>query len=101
MVAVMHIRRAMREAVGIHTTRIKAEHGALALDAPLPGSEDGTTGMELLEDPDAVVDAALIRDDLQNQVRTAVEGLKDADARQAVERTLFYAHKGVAASSAT
>ena len=83
-IAVYYIKNAMREAVGIHSTRIRAEHGALALDAPLPGSEDGTTSMELLEGPDAVVDAELLRDDLQNQVRTAVEGLKDADARQAV-----------------
>ena len=63
-IAHFHVRKAMRDAVGLHGTRIRAHNVAISLDAPIPGDEDGdsarhdTLADETLPDPDeAMIDA--------------------------------------------
>ena len=77
-VATGYARNAMRKAVGIAGTRRRAHLGAMSLDAPLPGSEDGdTTRADLLADdslPDA--DERVLDDERRAAVREAVSRLE-------------------------
>lgn len=77
-VATGYVRNAMRKAVGIAGTRRRAHLGAVPLDAPLPGGEDGdTTRADLLADeslPDA--DERVLDDERRAAVREAVGRLE-------------------------
>ena len=85
-IAALYVRRAMRAAVGLHGTRIRAERDALSLDMPL-GEDADMTLLDTLEDKAAPgIDAALLRDDLRREMRAAVRALKDEQARRAVWR---------------
>lgn len=83
-VAYWYVQRAMRQAVGINSTRRRAHLGAVSLDEPIPGGDDGdTTRADLLADeslPDA--DENLLRAEIVATVRGAVDAIPDA--RQAV-----------------
>ena len=83
-IAHWNVQRAMRQAVGINSTRRRAHLGAVPLDEPIPGSEDGdTTRADLLADeslPEA--DEDLLRAEIVATVRGAVDAIPDA--RQAV-----------------
>ncbi len=85
-VAVPYVRNAMRKAVGIAGTRKRAHLGAVSLDAPLPGGEDGdTTRADLLADerlPDA--DEDLLRAEIVRTVRVAVDAIPNARQAEAV-----------------
>jgi RNA polymerase primary sigma factor len=83
--AAYYIRKAMREAVGINTTRIRAHHHAISLDAPVGDEEGDITLMDMLEDeslPEA--SSGLIRAERAAAVREAVSRLEDR-RRGAVE----------------
>lgn len=85
-IATLCVKRAMREALGIHTTRQRAHLGAVSLDEPIPGSEDGdTTRAALLADeslPDA--DERVLDDERRVAVREAV-GRLEGRKRDVVE----------------
>lgn len=83
--AAYYIRKAMREAVGINTTRIRAHHHAISLDAPLGDEDDDATLMDKLEDesiPDA--SSGLIEAERAAAVREAVSRL-EGQKRDVVE----------------
>ncbi len=64
-IAHFHVRKAMRGAVGLHGTRTRAHNGAISLNEPMPGDEDGDSSrLDTLADeslPDA--DEAIIQDE--------------------------------------
>jgi RNA polymerase sigma factor (sigma-70 family) len=80
-IASLYATKAMREALGIRSTRQRAHLGAVSLDAPI-GEEGDATRADLLADeslPDA--DTALLENDRRAAVRAAVgrlEGRKRA-----------------------
>lgn len=83
--AAFYIRKAMREAVGINTTRIRAHHHTVSLDAPLGDEDDDATLMDKLEDesiPDA--SSGLIEAERAAAVREAVSRL-EGQKRDVVE----------------
>lgn len=89
--ASLYVRKHMCKALGLRGKRIRAEHGAMSLDEPIPGGDDAeTTRMDLLEDTTAQpVDEDLLLHDLQRQVREAVQALDDPRMRYVVERHDF------------
>lgn len=84
--AVYYIRRAMREAVGINTTRERAHLHAVSLDEPLGDEEGAASLLDALADetlPDA--DTGLLEAERAAAVRAAVSRL-ESRKRDAVER---------------
>ena len=85
-VAVWYIRKALRECLGIRTSRIRAEHGALSLDAPL-AEDSGTSRMDLLEDettPDN--DEKLRTSEVCNEVNAAMQEIKNQRVKDVIHR---------------
>lgn len=84
-IAHLHVRKAMRDAVGLHGTRIRAHNGAVSLDAPIPGDEDGDSSRldaladESLPDPDE----AIIREERHTALHEAIGRLAE-DRAEAV-----------------
>jgi RNA polymerase sigma factor (sigma-70 family) len=76
-VAFNYARKAMRDAVGLRGTRRRAHLGAVSLDEPLPGGEDGDTArIDMLADENACeAGEGVIRDEMQEVVRDAVARL--------------------------
>lgn len=84
--AVMYVKKNMREAVGLHSKRIRAEHDAVSLEEPVSGGDD-TARVDLLEDSTAQpVEESVILQDLQHRVREAVQALDDPQMRYVVEK---------------
>lgn len=84
--AAWYIRREMRGAVGINTTRERPHLHAVSLDAPIGGEGDDLTLMDTLADeglPDA--SSGLVEADRAATVRAAVERL-EADRREVIRR---------------
>ena len=84
--AAWYIRREMRGAVGINTTRERPHLHAVSLDAPLGDDEGAGSLLDMLEDesiPDA--SSGLVEADRAATVRAAVERL-EADRREVIRR---------------
>lgn len=84
--AMWYIRRAMREAVGINTTRERAHLHAVPLDAPIGDDEDGGTLLDTLADeslPDA--SSGLVEAQRASAVHEAVGRLR-GDRREVIRR---------------
>jgi len=89
-VAAFHMRRRVREALGIRTTKQHLENiGLCSIDAP--ADEDGECPLvELLADPAALdPEEAACNSDMRRIVREAVAGLP-ADQRKAIEAAYFH-----------
>jgi len=98
--AAYYIRRAMREAVGINSTRVRAHLHTVSLDEPLPGrdGEEGDTRGERLKDESLpAVDEQLLKDECRIAVREAVARL-EPDEGEVIElhdlEGLTYEHVG-------
>lgn len=84
--AAYYIRKAMREAVGINTTRVRAHNHTISLDVPLDAGEGDITLMDILEDesiPEA--SSGLIEAERAVAVREAVHRLEERK-REVVEK---------------
>lgn len=80
-IAMMCVKKTMRQAVGIRGTRIRAEHGAVELDKPI-GEDAAASLMDILEDDTAPgIEDAFLVGDLRRQVREAVNDLGGNQAR--------------------
>lgn len=77
--AALHIRRRMREALGLHHRNPTRHQGLASLDKPIATAEgDAAAPVDLLADPDAVDPAEhAARLDLIEQVRRAIDALPD------------------------
>ena len=90
--ATWHIRRSFEQALCLREgRRVQAHSGADTLDRPLDVADDGSeTAGDLLEDdtlPDP--DAALLLEELRQDVKMAVERLEDGDERRAARLCLL------------
>lgn len=84
--AIWYIRRAMREAVGINSTRERAHLHTVSLDAPLSDEEGAATLLDTLADesiPDA--SSGLVEAHKASTIREAVDRLAE-DRREVVRR---------------
>ncbi|MEA4899562.1 MAG: sigma-70 family RNA polymerase sigma factor [Christensenellaceae bacterium] len=83
-IAILHVKKAMCEVLGIRTTRKRAHLDTISLDAPLPGNEDGT-GMDLLTDeslPDS--DMRVLKDEVALAIHAAVSSIPNPRQAEAI-----------------
>jgi RNA polymerase sigma factor (sigma-70 family) len=82
--AIFHIKREMRRALGISSSKRDASLYASSLDAPLIDDSEDITLLDTLAAPEEK-DNPLERNELREAVRSAVERMKHDDARRAIE----------------
>ena len=83
--AAYYIRRAMREAVGINSTRERAHLYTVSLDAPISDDDDATGLDNLADESLPAADDVIIRDERRAAVRAAMSRLEPR-RREVIQR---------------
>ena len=85
-IATLCAKKAMREAVGLRGSRPRAHMGAVSLDEPLlgkDGEEGDTRGDHLADESLPDMDERLLREDVVQAIRAAIDALPDEQQRGA------------------